>query len=133
MSGGLGGKGGISCNARMGEIGVGGSGSSTCRYHGSGSDGDDEVDWERDWRREGRCDNGLFCGREGRRSGCRDAEDESDIPAREVNVSRMEWRQVVQRVRERCILSRVSPRRVLQEQKGVYEVVLPEKGVCMID
>ena len=44
MSGGLGGKGGISCNARMGEIGVGGSGSSTCRYHGSGSGGGDEVD-----------------------------------------------------------------------------------------
>ncbi len=42
--GGLGGRGGISCNARSGFIGAGGRGSSSWRYHGTDSGGDEEDD-----------------------------------------------------------------------------------------
>lgn len=44
MVGGWGGRGGISCSARIGEMGAGGVGSSICRYHGIEDKGGDGVD-----------------------------------------------------------------------------------------
>ena len=41
--GGFEGKGGISCRARMGEIGVGAAGVGTCRYQGIDSEDEGEL------------------------------------------------------------------------------------------
>lgn len=117
IAGGLSGKGGISWRARRGEIGLGGRGSSICRYHGTsavvssefgvaegGSNSDDGSKFCRDCRREEKllkARGGCNCGLKSRGlEACAGIE----IPAIEVNASSTEKRHEVHRVMDRCML-----------------------------